>query len=120
MEGAARRIDRSLPQLVDASRRAIEARLERMRRGAVARLAAQSESRMPGLKTLRDFLRPRGRPQERELSFLQLPLLLGDGWRERLEEAAVSHVQDLESARAAHYVFLAGPLAPRSREASDG
>lgn len=122
VEEEARRIDRSLPQLVDASRRNIEARLGRIRRGVLARMAAHAESRTPGLKVLRDFLRPRGRAQERELNLLQLPLLLGGSWRERLDEAVGRHAADVESGSAAHYAFLAGPLSPRShaREASDG
>jgi bacillithiol biosynthesis cysteine-adding enzyme BshC len=120
MEEAASAVDRGLPQFIDAARHKVEVQMERIRDAVMARVAGRAEAEMPAVKGLRDFVTPRGRPQERGMSLLAMPLLLGGAWSERLREAAEEHRQDLARGTAAHHAFvLAGGPASASRARRD-
>jgi bacillithiol biosynthesis cysteine-adding enzyme BshC len=91
----------------DASRRALAA-IEKLREKA-AQAARAAESRDdPAIKAYREFLRPRGLPQERVLSSLTLSLESEEHPLDCLAEALEKHVAAARASRPVHWLLELG------------
>lgn len=99
-----RRLDSSLEQILESAREKALFQFERLPEGAGKKVRQKSEAAHPGLAGLAEFLRPRSRLQERELSALNIDLFLGSAATARLAALAGEHLEELYSGRRRHYI----------------
>jgi bacillithiol biosynthesis cysteine-adding enzyme BshC len=97
----ARAVDASLPQLLDSAREKSLFQVDRVAEGVAKKVRQREESLHHGLSSLAEFLKPRGRLQERELS-CEAPFLLDDTLAARLHAAAAVHVAAAHDGRREH------------------
>jgi hypothetical protein len=91
----------------DALRRAREA-VEKLRGKAADAARAAEQRRDPAVKNYREFLRPRGVPQERVLSALVLFLDSAEHPLDRLDAALAKHLDAVRDGQALHWLVELG------------
>jgi bacillithiol biosynthesis cysteine-adding enzyme BshC len=101
---SSRTLDASLPQMVDSALEKSLFQIDRLKEGVLKKLKHRRELASPRYRHLPDFLLPRRRPQERELAALSLELLFGESVRERIDQAAREHVENLSAGVRSHYI----------------
>lgn len=99
-----RLLDVSLVQILDSAREKALYQFERFPEGAYKKVRQREEAARPGLSGLAEFVRPRTRLQERELSAMSIDQMEAGA----VVEAAIrAHVQDLfEGERGHHLVAI--------------
>jgi bacillithiol biosynthesis cysteine-adding enzyme BshC len=94
-----RELDASLVQILDSAREKALFQFERFPEGAYKKVRQREEAARPGLAGLAEFLKPRTRLQERELSALAVELA---GAEDAFEAAVATHVAGLATGRRGH------------------
>jgi bacillithiol biosynthesis cysteine-adding enzyme BshC len=91
----------------EALRRALDA-VEKLRSKAADAARAAEQRRDPAVKNYREFLRPRGVPQERVLSAVVLFLESAEHPLDRLEAALAKHLDAVRDGRPLHWLLELG------------
>jgi bacillithiol biosynthesis cysteine-adding enzyme BshC len=94
-------LDASLGQILDSAREKALYQFERFPEGAYKKVRQKEEMSRPGLAGLADFLKPRTRLQERELSALAVDTA---GAGAPFEAAVAEHVAGLERGERGHHL----------------
>jgi uncharacterized protein YllA (UPF0747 family) len=88
---ASRRVDASLPQLVESARAKVDYQFARLHEGISGKVRHQLERRHPEWPRLRYYLMPGDRLQERRLASLELVAYRGAAVAGELAELAAEH-----------------------------
>lgn len=103
----ARTLDRSLPELVAATRARIDWRLNRLGEGFAKKARRSWKRAHPEAEHLAEFLRPQNKLQERSLAWLDIIARGGRSAEETARERARAHVEEMQGGGAIHHDVLA-------------
>jgi hypothetical protein len=95
------KLDASLGQILDSAREKALFQFERFPEGAYKKVRQREEMARPGLAGLAEFLKPRTRLQERELSALAVELAVAEA---AVDAAVADHVAGLETGERGHHL----------------
>jgi uncharacterized protein YllA (UPF0747 family) len=101
---ALRRVDPSLPQMVESARGKVEFQFARLHEGLAGKLRHKIERQHPEWARLRYYLRPGDRFQERRLASLEPLVRRGPGVVGELCRLAAEHARRVEAGEVEHLV----------------
>lgn len=105
---ASRRVDPSLPQMVDSARAKVDYQFQRLEEGLAGKVRHQLERRHPEWVRLRYYLLPGDRLQERRLAGMELVAYRGAGVGVELAELAGRQAEALAAGTLEHLVVDLG------------
>jgi len=101
---ASRKVDASLPQLVESARAKVDYQFARLYEGIVGKVRHQIERRNPEWLRLRYYLLPGDRLQERRLASLELVAYRGRAVADEVADLAAEHAERLAHGVLEHVV----------------
>jgi uncharacterized protein YllA (UPF0747 family) len=102
---AARRVDASLPQMVESARGKVDYQFARLEEGVVGKVRHRLERQHPEWLRLRYYLLPGDRLQERRLASLELVAWRGAAVAGEVAELAAEHARRLAQGTYEHLVL---------------
>ena len=101
---SSRRVDASLPQLVESARAKVDYQFTRLREGIAAKVRHQIERRNPEWLRVRYYLLPGDKLQERRLASLELAAYRGTEVAGELSDLAAEHAERVARGAFEHLV----------------
>ena len=102
---ASRRVDQSLPQMVESARGKVDYQFARLEEGLIAKVRHRIERQHPEWLRVRYFLLPGDRLQERRLASLEVVAWRGMGTGAEVSELAADHARRLAAGVLEHLVL---------------